>query len=104
MHHLFCVCAAVSRSKPQKGSLIFILTLVEGKIKTQQEEANTIKMPYLSALEERWMCGLPWGNEGLRLLWGFFLSWSVLSQPQEGLQIGFHCWVWLIEETQMAAI
>ena len=73
MDHLFGVCAgfnlAVSCSEPQKGplrkSLIFILTLAKGKIKTQQEEQNTIKSPYLSSLEERWMCGLPWGNEGL---------------------------------------
>lgn len=73
MDHLFNVWAVFnlgfSRMEPQKGplrkSLIFILTLVQGKIKMQQEEENKIKLPYLSSLEERWMCGLPLGNEGL---------------------------------------
>lgn len=32
----------------------------------QQEQQNTITLPYLSSLEERWMCGLSLGNEGPR--------------------------------------
>lgn len=47
-----------------------------GKNKNATWGGNTIKLPYLSSLEGRWMSGLPWGNEGLWPLRG------ILSEPE----------------------
>lgn len=76
-----------------------------GKNKNATWGGNTIKLPYLSSLEGRWMSGLPWGGMKACDPSGvFFLNQSILGQPQEGLQIGSLCRVRLIGGIQMAAI
>lgn len=112
MDRLFRVLAVsnlpVSRREPQKGplrkSLIFIPTLVEGKIKMQQEEATRLNCHICHLWRKDGCVDYLGGTKVCDPSGVFSPSQSVLGQPQEGLQIGSRCWVRLIGGIQMAAI